>query len=247
MKNFFLSLKTTVWTLLAFIVVFFAGSYLMPAHREVFGPMNEMLLFPWMADVALRRPWQTWWFFLSLALLGLLTVNTIVCSVQAIKGRWSREDFLLRIAPQIVHIGFLLILLAHLLGAGWGYRLSGLLPEGASAAIPGDRVLHLRQLRIVPDPAGYVSGWEAQIEISRNNERIASGVLAPNSPLFHEGTGIYLKSFELERIPAAFLLVNRDPGALWALAGGVLFIIGSVIVVVLKWKRTQDPVPFRVP
>ncbi len=64
----------------------------------------------------------------------LLTVNTLVCSLQAVRGRWSREDFLLRISPQIVHIGFLFILLAHLLGAGSGYKVSGMLPEGGLGA-----------------------------------------------------------------------------------------------------------------
>lgn len=239
MKNFFLSLKTTVWTLLAFIVVFFAGSYLMPQHRDVFGSMNEILLFAWLADVATLSPWQTWWFFLSLALLVLLTINTIVCSVQAIKGKWSREDFLLRIAPQVVHVGFLLILLAHLLGAGWGYRLGGVLPEGASARIPGDRILYLEALRITPDAAGYIAGWEASVSLFRDGDRVATGVLAPNRPLFHEGTGIYLKSFDLERGPMAFLLVHRDPGALWALAGGILFIIGTVVIIALKWGRAS--------
>lgn len=238
--NFFLSLKTTVWTLLAFIAVFFAGSYLMPAHRELFAPMNETLLFAWLSDFAVRDPWRTWWFFLSLALLLLLTINTVVCSLQAIRGKWAREDFLVRIAPQVVHIGFLLILLAHLLGAGWGYRLSGMLPEGASAQIPGDRILLLRSLRVLPDPAGYVRGWQADVALFRNGQRIASGTLAPNRPLFHEGTGIYLKSFDLERVPAAFLLVHRDPGAIWALAGGILFIIGTVVVVAVQWKRTGE-------
>ena len=235
--NFLLSLKTTVWTLLAFIVVFFAGSYLMPRHRAVFSPMNDMLLFSWLSDVAVLRPWQSWWFFLSLALLLLLTLNTIVCSLQAIRGKWSRSDFLLRIAPQVVHVGFLLILFAHLLGAGWGYRLSGRLPEGSSAQIPGDRVLHLQELRVIPDAAGYVTRWEAVISLFRGNELVASGILGPNRPLFNDGTGIYLKSFDMEHRPTAYILVNRDPGALWALAGGILFIIGSAILLVLKWRQ----------
>jgi hypothetical protein len=237
MKSFFLSLKTTVWSLLAFIIVFFSGSYLMPAHRDIFGPMNDLLLVDWMSEVAARRPGQTWWVFLSLVLLILLTINTAACSLQSIKGRWSRSDFLLRIAPQVVHIGFLCILLAHLLSAGWGYRLSGMVPEGAFVRIPGDRVLHFQQLRVSPGPAGYIGGWGADIAVYRDNRQVAAGELGPNRPLFHEGTGVYLKSFDLERGPAALLLVNRDPGAVWALIGGILFIAGSVLLLVLKWKR----------
>jgi uncharacterized membrane protein len=49
--------------------------------------------------------------------------------------------------------------------------------------------------------------------------------------------GVYLKSFDLQDRPIAFLMVNRDPGAVWALAGSVLFIIGTSIILVLKWKK----------
>jgi len=236
MKTFFLSLKTTVWLLLALIVLFFVGSYLMPAHRDVFGPMNDVLLFEWMRAAALPHPGQTWWFFASLALLVLLTINTLVCSIHAVKGRWSRSDFLLRIAPQIIHAGFLCILLAHLLGAGMGYRLSGMLPQGASAQLPEDRVLHLSAVRIYADPSGHPRDWGADIELYEKGSRVAAGSLGPNKPLFFRGTGIYLKSFDLEGVPSALLMVNRDPGAVWALAGGILFLLGSVILLVLKWR-----------
>jgi cytochrome c biogenesis protein ResB len=237
MKTFFLSLKTTVWLLLALIVLFFAGSYMMPAHRGVFAPMNDALLFDWMRDTALPNLWQTWWFFACLALLVLLTINTIVCSIHAVKGRWSRSGFLLRIAPQIIHAGFLCILLAHLLGAGMGYRLSGTLPEGATARLPEDRVLHLQAVRVYPDASGYPRDWGADIALYEKGARVAAGSLGPNRPLFYRGTGIYLKSFDFERGPQALLMVNRDPGAVWALSGGVLFIIGSVILLTLKWKQ----------
>jgi len=125
MKNFFLSLKTTVWTLLGLVVLFFIGSYLMPVHRNIFQPMNDLLLFQWVAGVAAENPFQTWWFFLSLAALVLLAINTIVCSIQAIKIRWSRADFLRRISPQVVHAGFLFILFAHLLAPRGDTRFPG--------------------------------------------------------------------------------------------------------------------------
>jgi len=237
MKNFFLSLKTAVWLLTGLICVFFLGSYLMPAYRDVHGAMNDRLLFDWIGQVAVDHFWVTGWFFLALAALILLTINTIVCSIQAIRGKWSREDFLLRIAPQVVHAAFLIILLAHLLGAGWGYRLSGMLPEGASARLPENRVLFLREVRAESDARGYVRDWSARVILYENGVSVADGVLGPNSPLFYRGMGVYLKSFDLERSPSAFLLVTRDPGAVWALAGSILFMIGTVIILFLKWKK----------
>ena len=237
MKNFFLSLKTAVWLLTGLICVFFLGSYLMPAYRDVHGAMNDRLLFEWVEQVAVDHPWVTGWFFLALTALVLLTINTIVCSIQAVRGKWSREDFLLRISPQVVHMAFLIILLAHLLGAGWGYRLSGMLPEGASVRLPEDRVLFLREIRAESDGRGYIRDWSARVDLYENGRPVADGLLGPNSPLFYGGMGVYLKSFELQPSPAAFLLVTRDPGAVWALAGSVLFMIGTVIILFLKWKK----------
>jgi len=236
MKNFFLSLKTTVWVLFALICVFFLGSYLMPAHKDVHVAMNDRLLFQWVEQYALGSPWAASWFFLSLAGLVVLTINTIVCSWQAIKGKWSREDFLIRIAPQVVHIGFLFILLAHLLGAGWGYRITGALPVERSAQLPDGKVLYLNDLRPQVDDRGNLRDWAAVVGIFENDKLVASGVLGPNAPLFHEGMGVYLKSFDLRDRPVALLMVNRDPGAVWALFGSVLFMIGTGIILVLKWK-----------
>ena len=238
MKNFFLSLKTTVWTLLALVVLFFVGSYMMPAHPEVFAQMNEDILFRWARHTASDELWYTWWFFVAAAGLVLLTINTIVCSIQTVMGRWSRGDFLPRIAPQVIHIGFLCILLAHLLGAGWGYKLSGIMPEGAYAQLPEDKALQLHQVRVQTDARGFMTDWAADASLYENNQLVKSGTLGPNVPLFYKGTGIYLKSLNFDRGPAAVLLIARDPGAVWALIGGILFMLGSVTLLALKWKKS---------
>lgn len=236
-KNFFLSLKTTVWTLFILVCLFFIGSALMPADRNLFELMNEDLLLRWAAGPALARPWQTWWFFASLAALAVLTVNTLMCGIQAIPGRWSRTDFLLRISPQIVHIGFLFILLAHLLSASSGYKLSGAMPEGAFARLPEGRGLLLRKISVKTDTAGYLQDWAAAVSLYENDALVKSGSLGPNQPLFYKGTGIYLKNVGYENGPGAFILVAKDPGAVWALVGGVLFMLGTMVLLVLKWKK----------
>jgi hypothetical protein len=237
MTNFFLSLKTTVWTLAALICLFFIGSYMMPAHREVFEPMNEDILFRWVTGAASGNLWYTWWFFAALAALMLLTFNTLVCSIQAVRGRWSRADFLLRISPQIVHVAFLFILLAHVLGAGWGYKLSGLLPEGAYGQLPENRVLYLKEIRVETNTKGYMTDWSAEASLFEHNVRVMSGTLGPNKPLFYNGVGMYVKNLNFEKGPAAVLVIAKDPGMIWALVGGLLFILGSVMLLVLKWKK----------
>lgn len=238
MRNFFLSLKTAVWTLFVLLCLFFIGSYMLPMHRTVFGPMNNDLLFHWVKDIAADNVWQTWWFFAALAGLVLLTLNTISCSIQSVRGKWSRSDLLLRISPQVIHIGFLFILLAHLLGAGWGYKLSGMMPEGAYAPLPEDLALRLNKIHVQTDALGFMTDWYIEASLYENNHLVRSGTLGPNSPLFYGGTGIYLKSLNFDRGPAALLLIAKDPGAIWALVGGVLFTLGSVTLLALKWEKS---------
>ncbi len=238
MKNFFLSLKTTVWTLFGLVCLFFIGSYLMPVHRDIFSPMNDDLLFSWMKTAALENISQSWWFFAALTGLVLLTINTITCSIQAIKGKWTRSDFLIRISPQVIHIGFLFILLAHLLSAGWGYKLSGMMPEGAYAPLPDDLALRLNQIHVQADTRGDMTDWSAEASLYKNDQLVKSGTLGPNSPLFYRGIGIYLKSLNFDRGPAAVLVIAKDPGAVWALVGGILFMLGSITLLALKWKKS---------
>ncbi len=237
MKNFFLSLKTTVWTLLALICLFFVGSYMMPVHRSIFASINDDLLFHWVVRVASVAIPSTWWFFASVVGLAVLTINTLACSINALSGKWARSDFFLRISPQVIHLGFLFILLAHLLGAGWGYKLSGALPEGSYARLPDGKTVHLRSVQADINPQGRPDGWSAEVTLYDDNDPIATGTLGPNRPLLYGGIGIYMKSFELEPRPNAVLLVAKDPGALWALAGSALFVLGTITLLVLKWKN----------
>jgi len=237
MKNFFLSLKTAVWTLLALVCLFFVGSSLMPAHREVFAPMNEDILSRWVMHVASGNLGSTWWFFAALAGLALLTINTLVCSFQAVRGKWTGADFLLRISPQVIHTGFLFILLAHLLGAGWGYKLSGMMPEGTYAPLPENLELRLYRVNVRTDDRGFMTDWSADVSLYENSKLVKSGTLGPNTPLFYGGTGVYLKSLNFDRGPAALLMIAKDPGAVWALVGGVLFMLGSMTLLALKWKK----------
>jgi hypothetical protein len=241
MKNFFLSLKTTVWILFVLVCLFFVGSYLMPAHRDVFSPMNEELLVNWAVLTALRNPLSTWWFFAALTALVLLAANTLVCSYQAIRGKWSRSEFFLRISPQVIHAGFLFILLGHLLSAVSGYKLSGMLPEGAAANLPEGKMLGIEKIDVKMDPEGYMTDWTASILI-QEKESVVHGVLAPNKPVFHDGIVVYLKSLSFDSGPAANLLIVKDPGAVWALVGGILFALGSSVLLLLKWKKTSLPV-----
>jgi len=110
------------------------------------------------------------------------------------------------------------------------------MPEGAYAPLPDNMALRLQEIHVTTDERGYMRDWAAAALIYENNEQVKTGILGPNKPLFYKGVGIYLKSLDFERGPAALLVIARDPGAIWAFAGGLLFILGSVTLLALKWK-----------
>ncbi|HTG00508.1 MAG TPA: cytochrome c biogenesis protein ResB [Nitrospirota bacterium] len=242
MKKFFLSLKTTVWILTALVCLLFVGSYLMQRHRGVFGPMNDDIILRWVRQTAIMNIGSTWWFFAVVAGLVILTINTLVCSTEAIGRKWTRADFLLRVSPQIVHVGFLFILLGHLLGAVMGYRISGSMPEGAYAPLPDDLSLRLHRIRVQTDERGFMTEWSADVTMYDNNEPAKTGILGPNQPVFYKGAGVYLKTLEFSQGPTAVLIIAKDPGEVYALTGAVFFFVGMIALLVLKWNaKRREP------
>jgi len=230
------SLRLAVWLLAGTILFLFAGSVLMPLRPADYARMNDGLLFDWLASVAAKP--VHFWFWAVLVLLSLLTANTLVCSVESLWRKRGAEGFWLRISPQLMHLGFLLILLAHLLSSGWGFRIAGALPEGGGGLLPDGSRLRVTGIEMTAYPSGMPRAWYADIEFQGAGGERVSGRLGPNRPVFSEGVGIYLKSVQFSRQgPVALLQVSRDPGALWALAGALVFTLGNFVLLGLKVRR----------
>jgi len=227
------ALKTSVWLLTGLVVVLFVGSVVMPALPSEYLTINDELLFDWLRGAG-KNPAHAW-FFLALGLLVCLTLNTLVCSVESIARRSGGGEFLLRISPQIMHAGFLFILLAHFMSGGWGFKMSGTLPEGQAGGLPGGRVLFLKDLRIDTYPSGMPRSWSADLEVYHGREKLGAGRAEANTPFFLDGVGYYLKNITMTSAgPAAVLYVSRDPGALFALLGAILFALGNVVFLGLR-------------
>jgi len=67
-----------------------------------------------------------------IAMLAVLAVSTLFCTAEAILSWSSRQTFLLKLSPQVMHIGVLFIMLGHLLTASMGFKMDVLLKQGGS-------------------------------------------------------------------------------------------------------------------
>lgn len=218
------SLNLGLWLIAGVMLALAAGSFSQGAAEG--GGLNEMPLFAWLFSAPVGF---SWWLWIALALLALLTLNAILCSIEALrKGR--------SLAPQLMHLGFLFIVLAHLLSAYGGFKQQFQLPEGGFIGFPdGERVL-VENISGVAGPMGMLSSYQARMRIGSGP---ASGV-APNHPLFHKGYGIYLKQVELVPVPVALIEVHREPGAWAALVGAISFTLGNLMLLMQRRGKPRQ-------
>lgn len=234
--DFFVSLRTAIWLLIALICLLLYGSIVMPAHEE-FLALHTVALFGWMQEMPVNI---TWWLWACLAVLSLLTANTIVCSVESVMRKREARQWLLIISPQVMHVGFLFMLLAHLLSAYGSARGVTFAYQGTVLQLPDNLEVRFNAVNANTDASGYITDWSADIEYFRDGRPLAKDRILPNSPSFREGTGIYIKTVKALPFPVAMIEVSREPGATWALAGGVLFMAGMLTLLALKINREEQ-------
>jgi cytochrome c biogenesis protein ResB len=233
--EFFLSLKTSVVLMLGLLFFFVAGALVMPVH-PAFETINSVPLFEWLRDAPTGA---TWWLLGSIALLAALVANTLACSIESLIKKRSGRQWLLVISPQVIHIGFLLMLLGHLVSASGGFKANMFALEGTRASLPNGVVVKVNKLDIKLSPLGFPLDWRADIEYQRDGKVVKSDYSAPNRPSFFEGYGVYLKQVRPYPMRAALIEVTREPGAPWALGGGVIFMLGNIALVGLKMSREK--------
>jgi hypothetical protein len=231
--NFLLSLRLSILLLLALLCLLFYGSFIMPKKDE-FQNLNSIPLFQWLMENPLSL---TWWIWAAIGILSFLTINTLLCSVDSIIKRSGSKHWLLIISPQVIHIGFLFILLAHLLSSYGASRGMTFVYKGSIIQLPNDLVVMFDEINIDVDSSGHITDWSAEIKYFKKGRQIKSDVILPNNPSFQDGIGIYIKTVQLKPFPVAMIEVSREPGAFWALVGSVLFLTGMITLLMFKIKR----------
>ncbi len=233
--RFLVSTKTTIWMTSLLLAVFLAGAFIMPSHKA-FLSIHALPLLQWMKEQPLNA---TWWMWGSLALLCVLAVNAIFCSVDSVMRKRKSTRWLLLISPQVIHAGFLFMLLAHLLSAMGSFRTFEIGSEGTVLGLSDTEQLRIKAIAVSVDRSGYVTDWAVDVEWLRDGRTVREQSLSPNRPLFEEGLGVYVKDLRVFPEKLVLLELSREPGGVWALIGGILFMAGTVTLLILRMK--QEP------
>ncbi|MFC1770135.1 cytochrome c biogenesis protein ResB [Nitrospirota bacterium] len=231
--KWFLSLRATAWLMGVQLLLLVAGAVQMPAMKA-YENLNNMPLMAWVRQAP---PSASWWLICSAMVLGLLSVNTLACSVESLIRKRGGRHWLLIISPQIIHIGFLFMLLGHLLSAMGGFQGKAGVRKGSSITVPTGHVMTVQDVRLTLGKMGYPTDFSADVAFfDQDGTEVARDTLAPNQPAFFEGFGYYIKDV---KPGAALIEVHRDPGTPWALGGGGLFTLGTIALLGLKIRREK--------
>ncbi len=226
-----LSVKTAFTLMLVFSLIALIGSVIHPRNLAFFSGIDDTPLFKWLSEADHLE--LTWWIYGLVVVLFLLALNTIFCSIDAIMNRLSRRALLLKLSPQIIHLGVLLIMLGHLLTASVGIKMDIFIKKDEKINLLGKLPIVLKDTKVVTDEEGYDIDWTAYLRLPEG-EVIA---LKPSRPIYRAGFGFFVQSVTKDEDEVSALIrVCKDPGALWALCGGITTVLGSILFLYARLK-----------
>ena len=200
--DFFLSLKTALWILGVLTIFLLAGALIMPGRTE-FELLHSTPLFEWIQEQPVEI---TWWLWVVISILSILTINTLFCSVESLIKKRKATQWLLLISPQIIHIGFLFMLLAHLLsglGASQG-RATAI--EGTMLTFSDNTVMNVKKINIDTDKRNNITDWSVNIEYLWDGKPFKEDTIRPNDPSLLSGFNVIIKDLRL--YPRKMVLVQ---------------------------------------
>ncbi len=237
------SIHLTVALCLALAADLGLGYLSLQRGLNIFVPMSDTGIFPWLFTYGLYNLGVTAWFFILIALLGVLFVNTFACTterlIQTFAANHRRPGWLLKLAPHVMHYAVLVILAGYLCSyvfseslPGRGIRVgeSMTLPDGAEVAFVGFAPEYYRGDRLAEFDT-FVMKPNARLIVSHGDER-REETLNFNQPIRVGSYGLYMNDYSPRRqkrgmsAPNIRLTIRRDPSSAVYLTGVLLFVAG---------------------
>jgi len=228
--NYLASLTLGLWLLCGVMLLLAAGSFLQGQGSTI----NEVALLDWLLEVPVS---ESWWLWAAIALLAVLALNTLLCSIDSLRMKWQKGSFLVRIVPQLMHLGFLFIMIAHLQSAYGGFKQTMQVEPGSAITFPDGSDIVFTDFAATYSKMGMPTAFSATLKC-RSAGKVVPAVISPNHPFFHLGHGVYIKDIAPPPMKAALVEVHREPGALMALTGGAVFTVANLVLLARRREKT---------
>jgi len=224
------SLTLGLWLLCGVMLFLAIGSFLQGEGSFI----NEVALYDWIREVPLR---ESWWLVAAIVLLAVLALNTLLCSIDSLRMKWQKGSFLVRIVPQLMHLGFLFIMIAHLQTASGGFKQAMQVEEGSTITFPDGSAIVFTAFAASYGKMGMPTAYSATLDC-RSTGKVQTATISPNHPFFHLGHGFYIKDIAPPPMKAALVEVHKEPGALMALTGGAIFTVANLVLLARRREKT---------
>ncbi|HEY4706767.1 MAG TPA: cytochrome c biogenesis protein ResB [Thermodesulfobacteriota bacterium] len=193
--RFFSSVYLTIVLAIAICAVSAWGSIISMRNPELFRAFDQEVLFPLLFSLGTRYLGLTLWVWALIVLTALFAVNTAVCTLDKVlaivRNRRPWQAFF----PHIVHVGFLIALVGHLVGSIWGFRSYGnVLHQGEVIPVPNQPGLYVRLdgTEVKATPSGELDYLKTSLTLlGEDNMPVRSGAAGINSPLIYRGIAFY--------------------------------------------------------
>ena len=170
------------------------GSIITVKYRPLFQTLDHSILFQWLAVSGRAGLDKTLWIYLLIFLITCFALNTSLCTGERlwniIRYRRPWRSFY----PQIVHIGFLVALLGHLVGSMYGFRSQeNIVYRGEAVAVPHQEALSLRldSVETEVSPRGNLDRLATTVTLLRNKQPLFTDTIELNAPLRYRGIAFY--------------------------------------------------------
>ena len=255
------SRSLSAWLLFGIAIVISIGSVIMRHHQPVFYSLGRVLLPEWIGTYGVENLSITWWLFLSLLLFFFLAVNTFVCTTNRVIGLLEKftslhkSTFFLKFSPHIMHIGFILLLVGHLISHTIGVNLTNniIQKNGTISVCLSDLKVGLKDLKVEFEKGTLFKSLEGSpknISASLSfigPKCIKDKVISINRPVWFNGLSFHMDDFYpkskfSKRTPYISLIIKKDPGIKLQLTGVALFAFGLFIYIFLLIQSQLDRV-----
>jgi hypothetical protein len=225
------SIKTALVILFLSITVFVAGSIYIPRNLSLFSDINDIPLFRWLS-LNYSSIGKTFWIYLAIFLMALLSLNMIFCLIDDILKRLSPGTIVQRLSPHLIHLSVLIVLFGHLMSGLMGFKKDIPVKAGEEFAIESLRI-RIDSVEFVEVKGEDQPRWRIGLSIF-DRDKIKRAVAEPARPVFYR-YGIYAKSAE----PDGRVVIGLvdDPGAFWEVVGAVVFVAGSAGLFSTRFRK----------
>ncbi len=193
--NFFSS--TTLTIVLAILICIDAvwGSLLSVSNPPFYQWLDSAILLPALKEMGFNNFSYTLWIYILIVLIAIFAVNTFACTTDRVftiirtKSPWQT------ILPHIIHIGFLIALIGHLLGSSYGFKSpENFIMKGDSLPIPMTDGLSVRldDVHVETSPeTRQITNLKSTVTLFDEGSEVLSGDIEINSPLIYKGIAFY--------------------------------------------------------